>query len=102
MCNRVKTRSSKRHLRMGTKKVKRKKKRKGLTQYDAEGNVIRSRVTYGGLSGAEGENDWSPKHRTRQKKINYTEMPNTESEDVSLSTAYYCFIFYKVLIFCSC
>lgn len=46
--------------------------------------MIRARVTYGGLSGEEGENDWSPKHRTRQKKINYTEMPNTESEDVSM------------------
>ncbi|XP_075974178.1 uncharacterized protein LOC142975301 isoform X2 [Anticarsia gemmatalis] len=56
------------------------RKRSGLTQYDAEGNVIRARVTYGGLSGDD-DNDWSPKHRTRQKKINYTEMPNTESED---------------------
>ncbi|CAH2216675.1 jg9006, partial [Pararge aegeria aegeria] len=61
-------------------KSKKSRKRSGLTQYDAEGNVIRARVTYGGLSD-EGVNDWSPKHRTRQKKINYTEMPNTESED---------------------
>lgn len=64
-------------------KSKKSRKRSGLTQYDAEGNVIRARVTYGGLSDS-GENDWSPKHRTRQKKINYTEMPNTESEDVSM------------------
>ncbi|XP_053612337.1 remodeling and spacing factor 1 isoform X2 [Plodia interpunctella] len=62
------------------KSSKKSRKRSGLTQYDAAGNVVRARVTYGGLSD-EGPNDWSPKHRTRQKKINYTEMPNTESED---------------------
>ncbi|XP_063893593.1 remodeling and spacing factor 1 isoform X3 [Helicoverpa armigera] len=61
-------------------KSKKSRKRSALTQYDAQGNVIRARVTYGGLSGDD-DNDWSPKHRTRQKKINYTEMPNTESED---------------------
>lgn len=67
-----------------------KKRSRGLKQYDAEGNVVRARVTYGGLS--DDPNDWSPKHRTRQKKINYTEMPNTESEDVS---CYYTFFFQK-------
>ncbi|XP_013177815.1 PREDICTED: remodeling and spacing factor 1 isoform X1 [Papilio xuthus] len=56
-------------------------RRSKLTQYDAAGNVVRARVTYGGLSDGPGPNDWSPKHRTRQRKINYTEMPNTESED---------------------
>ncbi|GBP58874.1 Remodeling and spacing factor 1 [Eumeta japonica] len=74
-----KLKHKKKHKRFSLKKTKRKKK--GLTQYDAEGNVIRARVTYGGLSGDDDENDWSPKHRTRQKKIDYTEMPNTESED---------------------
>lgn len=67
-----------------------KKRSRGLKQYDAEGNVVRARVTYGGLS--DDPNDWSPKHRTRQKKINYTEMPNTESEDVS---SYYTIFFFQ-------
>jgi hypothetical protein len=66
------------------KSSKKPRKRSGLTQYDEDGNVVRARVTYGGLSD-DGPNDWSPKHRTRQRKINYTEMPNTESEDVSPS-----------------
>ena len=61
-------------------------RRRGLTQYDADGNVVRARVTYGGLS----DNDWSPKHRTRQRRMDYTEMPNTESEDVSIYI--YCFL----------
>ncbi|CAG9578135.1 unnamed protein product [Danaus chrysippus] len=69
----------------GDKEIKKPPRPKGhrskkrLTQYDSEGNVIRARVTYG--SPGTRDNDWSPKHRTRQKKINYTEMPNTESED---------------------
>ncbi|VVD05531.1 unnamed protein product [Leptidea sinapis] len=58
----------------------RKSRKSGLSQYDAAGNVVRARVTYGGLS--DEPNDWSPKHRTRHRTINYTEMPNTESEDV--------------------
>ncbi|XP_050669650.1 remodeling and spacing factor 1 [Leptidea sinapis] len=57
----------------------RKSRKSGLSQYDAAGNVVRARVTYGGLS--DEPNDWSPKHRTRHRTINYTEMPNTESED---------------------
>ncbi|XP_068632975.1 remodeling and spacing factor 1 isoform X2 [Battus philenor] len=70
-----------------SKKSKSRKRRDGprarsrLTQYDAAGNVVRARVTYGGLSDDREPNDWSPKHRTRQRKIDYTEMPNTESED---------------------
>ncbi|CAG5058810.1 unnamed protein product [Parnassius apollo] len=71
----IKERSKKR-------RSKSRKRRDKLTQYDAAGNVVRARVLYGGLDESNDySNDWSPKHRTRQRKIDYTEMPNTESED---------------------
>lgn len=45
------------------------------------------KVRYGGLSDSSKEShDWSPAHRTRQRRVNYMEMPNTESEDVSSLT----------------
>lgn len=60
------------------RKIRRKKSSKVL---DENGKKTNPRVTYGGLSGSEESHDWSPAHRTRQRKIDYTEMPNTESED---------------------